>query len=301
MSTENNAKQLKTILKSLPDPVFILSETGRYLSIFGGSDERHYHDGSKLVGLFFKDIMDKETAKWFQESVNVALNKKGIHVVEYSLKNTDIEGLEDKDGPHDEICFEGRIRALPDTYDGERAVLWAAHNITKRKVIERKLRELSEQDELTGLYNRRKLTIEIEKELQKNKAQPTIIMFDIDFLKQINDQFGHHVGDKVLCLIADESKKIMRKKDVLARIGGDEFMVLMKDTNKQQAHVIAQRLNKIIENTDFEAVGCSIKPTLSMGVTQANEQDDSLEKMFKRVDTALYKAKKGGRNQVVHA
>lgn len=133
MKTRNDSKQLNSILESLPDPVFILSETGKYLSIYGGSDERYYHDGSRLKGMYLKDIMDDETAKWFQESINTALKHKNIHVVEYSLKNTDIDGLQGKEGPNDEIYFEGRIKALPDKYNGERAVLWAAHNITNVK------------------------------------------------------------------------------------------------------------------------------------------------------------------------
>ena len=298
MNKSSKQNQLQSILNSLPDPVFVLNESGKYLAVYGGCDSRFYHDGSGLVNSSLYDVLDSETAKWFHENITITLNQTGIHIVEYTLGNFDVDGLDEQEGPSNEIYFEGRIKALPELYEGQRAVLWAARNITKRKALESQLRELSEKDELTGLYNRRKLSQEINKELAKPENTFSLIMFDIDFLKKINDTYGHTTGDSILCLLAKESERVIRKNDLLARIGGDEFIILLRNTKEEKAVKIAKKLLNTLKNTNFSQSGCETNPTISIGITQTSRQNESIGDLLKRVDIALYKAKNNGRNQL---
>ncbi len=123
MKNFSNFRQLQSLLKSLPDPLFIINESGVYIDIFGGSDDRYYHDGSGLIGLNIYDIMDKDKADWFYQQVKICLDINGLHVIEYTLTNLKIDGLEEKDGPLNAIYFEAKLMPLPDSYEGKRPVL----------------------------------------------------------------------------------------------------------------------------------------------------------------------------------
>ncbi len=291
--------QLLSILESLPDPAFILSESGVYVGIFGGTDNRYYHNGSFLIGQKIHDVIDQEKADWFCEQIRIALESDALHVVEYQLGSFNVSGLEHEEGPQDYIYFEGRIKSLPGLFNGERAVLWIANNISERHHLEVKLRELSEKDALTKLYNRRKLIDELEKEFDACSRIFSVIMFDLDFFKSINDSYGHYVVDTILKFVADEAQKNIRKDDILARIGGEEFIILMKNTTKQEAFVFAERLRKHIESSDLHAFNCAQKLTISLGITEESPPKSSLDELFKRVDQALYEAKNRGRNASV--
>ena len=157
--------QLAAILAALPDPAFLLSETGRYVAIYGGKDARYYHDGSGLVGARITDLIHREKADWFMAQIAHALQHDGLLVVEYELSNHDVKGLPDT-GPNEPIWFEGRVQALDFQVEQERVVLWVASNITARHALETRLRENSDTDPLTGLFNRRRLVQEMESHYQ---------------------------------------------------------------------------------------------------------------------------------------
>lgn len=299
MKNFSNHEQLKSILKYLPDPLFIINQSGVYLDIFGGSDDRYYHDGSGLIGLSIYDIMDKEKADWFYQQIQIALDSNRLHIVEYTLTNLEVEGLEEKNGPLNAIYFEAKVMPLPDLYDGKRVVLWEARNITKRHNLEVKLREQSERDSLTGVFNRRKFTKELEKEMLLANYSVSLVMYDIDFLKTINDTYGHDEGDKVLCIISGIVCNVMNSNSILARVGGDEFIILMRDTSKKQAKNIADTLVQAIKEYDFKQCSFVYTPTISVGIAYTENNNSSPGEILKRVDDALYKAKNNGRNQII--
>ena len=126
------------------------------------------------------------------------------------------------------------------------------------------------------------------------KSDLSIIMFDIDNFKKINDKYGHDIGDVILISIVKLVKKVIRKTDVFARWGGEEFMILAINSNKEQAEILAERIRKTIEFYNFHKAGTV---TCSFGVTEFMI-DDSLEEFIKRVDIALYDAKEQGKNKV---
>lgn len=161
-------------------------------------------------------------------------------------------------------------------------------------------------DGLTGLYNRHYLNTHLDNlvrhALNNNKPLSLMIM-DMDHFKQVNDNYGHDTGDEILKLLSEIIIKSIRSADLAARFGGEEFVVLMPETEAQQAKDVAERIRKTVETTDMKvshAVG-SLKKTISIGVAFLNEMGDSGPALLKRADEVLYKAKHGGRNMVVAA
>ncbi|MEL4897093.1 GGDEF domain-containing protein [Crocosphaera sp. Alani8] len=170
-------------------------------------------------------------------------------------------------------------------------------DIERRKKLEQDLEKLATIDELTGAFNRKKweemLNIEIER-THRNEQNLSLIIFDIDFFKSINDTYGHDTGDLVLREVVTTVKKEIRTLDFLCRIGGEEFAILCPDTNHNQVINLAERVRESIENYYFSQVD---KVTISLGVSQFKTSDDK-SKFIKRADLALYKSKRNGRNQV---
>ena len=155
-------------------------------------------------------------------------------------------------------------------------------------------------DHLTSLYNRQKLTEELKREILREhryKRSLAIVMFDIDLFKNINDTYGHDIGDDVLVAISNIATKHVRNVDTLARWGGEEFILLLPETSLEDACNVAEKLRLDIQNTALAQVEAS-KITASFGVSVFKE-DDTQDTFLKRVDEALYKAKDDGRNKVV--
>jgi len=151
-------------------------------------------------------------------------------------------------------------------------------------------KELSTKDSLTDTYNRLKFneSLRIQIEVARRYGNTfSLIMFDIDHFKQFNDQNGHIFGDMVLVKIANLVKESVREVDVFARWGGEEFVILLPETNCQEASALAERLRKSICK---ESMKNGMALTCSFGVTSFSSQDDE-DLIMDRVDTALYKAK----------
>lgn len=156
-------------------------------------------------------------------------------------------------------------------------------------------------DHLTGVANRLAYDQRIEQEiqrLQRYKNPLSIIVWDIDHFKQINDIYGHKSGDKALTLIAQIIQKNCRECDFVARYGGEEFVSILPNTTGENAMVVAEKIRKIIAESPFKARGDTINIHISAGVHQCREED-SVDSAFDYADRALYHAKKNGRNQCV--
>jgi diguanylate cyclase (GGDEF)-like protein/PAS domain S-box-containing protein len=170
-------------------------------------------------------------------------------------------------------------------------------DITERQQAEHQLREYAEKDSLTGLLNRRKfyenLQQEKERALRYGRAL-SLVMFDIDHFKAVNDTFGHAIGDQVLKTIASVVAGHIRHVDMLGRIGGEEFAVLATETSVENALALAEKIRYAIETTHQDHAG---KITVSLGVA-AYDNGLTLDEFVRRADEALYKAKNNGRNRV---
>jgi two-component system, cell cycle response regulator len=163
--------------------------------------------------------------------------------------------------------------------------------------------QLALTDALTGLHNRRYLDSHL-KSLAERAAidgkKVALLMFDIDFFKGINDTYGHEAGDDVLREFAERLKRGVRGIDLVARLGGEEFVVVMPETDAAYASVIAERLRRDVEREAFLTRGGeALKVTVSIGVAEFRGECDSVDALVKRADQALYSAKRRGRNRVV--
>ena len=169
--------------------------------------------------------------------------------------------------------------------------------IRKRKKAEVELERLATTDPLTLLFNRRKFDELLEYEMERDRRYRSglsILFCDIDNFKRINDKYGHDVGDSILSTFASKVKNSVRKSDIVARWGGEEFVLLIPNTTAEIARTIAEKIRKMIENTDFPIVG---KATASFGVTHSLGEDNR-DTVIKRADESLYRAKEKGRNRV---
>ncbi|RFA25123.1 hypothetical protein CAI21_20020 [Alkalilimnicola ehrlichii] len=165
-------------------------------------------------------------------------------------------------------------------------------DLSEAKRQQAALAYLAGHDRLTGVMNRLRFDEELER--HRDRGRPCLIMFDIDHFKQVNDRFGHAAGDRVLQKLAQVAQAQLRETDLLARWGGEEFMVLLPDRSLEVAAEIAERLRQTIADTDFDEVGTI---TCSFGVA-CRANDERQDNWLRRVDEALYRAKAAGRNCV---
>lgn len=177
--------------------------------------------------------------------------------------------------------------------------------VEARQQAEQQLRHLSETDALTGLANRRAFDQQLRKEFQRflRYRHPfSIVMVDIDWFKRINDTYGHPAGDHVLTEFAWRLRDHIRKTDILARIGGEEFAIMMPETYPLEAKKRTELLQQIINTIPFQIAGSNDSPlmiTASFGISCVADNDQQADAPLIRADTALYKAKNNGRNQVM--
>ncbi len=150
-------------------------------------------------------------------------------------------------------------------------------------------------DPLTNLFNRRSIERSLEEFFnlcKKSQTSFSIVMIDLDNFKQINDNYGHHVGDLVLAKVARILRTSMRAKDIIGRCGGDEFIAIMPNTNIEQATVIVQRLKSNLEKMEIIAKGKRFKVSISAGVVECNQRYKDWRDMIKEVDALMYRDKK---------
>lgn len=161
---------------------------------------------------------------------------------------------------------------------------------------------LAKTDALTGIYNRgyfHDVSKNLLKAVDKNESQLSMIMMDIDLFKGLNDNHGHHIGDLVLQNSVEICKSILREKDIIGRVGGEEFSIMLPDTTLLEAEKIAERIRLAIENYFVDHNGSKVSTTVSLGVASVNQTTSkSLEDLLQISDHALYQAKADGRNRV---
>ncbi|MDS1029806.1 PAS domain S-box protein [Bacillota bacterium LX-D] len=184
---------------------------------------------------------------------------------------------------------------------GTHRLVGVAEDITKRKVLEQELKLLATTDALTGADNRYSFLSKAEQEFTKSKLhnlKMSVLMLDLDYFKKINDTYGHNFGDKVLKAASQVCKKTLRITDFFGRIGGEEFVALLVNTDTGAAIDMAERLRSNLANLGVEFNNTPVYFTVSIGVATLNQEDTSFENILKRADEALYSAKKAGRNRV---
>jgi diguanylate cyclase (GGDEF)-like protein/PAS domain S-box-containing protein len=287
----------RTLVENIQAGVFIIRNKAlifsnpAFISIVGVAEER-------ILGKPFKELFILTDRPAIEETIEKVETGNGSEKGRFILI-----GPEKRPQIFADLTFSRVI------YAGETAVIGTAKDISAQIAAENDLKETLEEkerlsitDELTGLYNRRHSLATLENELTRSKRynqELSLIMFDLDDFKSINDNYGHIAGDSALAAIADVLQKELRDSDIASRYGGDEFLVILPHTGLQQASNIAERIrNRLLEKRVIGPDGELLQLTTSLGVTSMVSTDQVVEDMISRADKGLMMAKKAGKNQV---
>ncbi len=178
--------------------------------------------------------------------------------------------------------------------------LFTNYLLSELKSTLKNLEKLARTDALTGLINRMFFLELAKREINqalRHQESLTLAYIDIDDFKKVNDQFGHGVGDRLLCLVADVAQNTLRKIDIVARIGGDEFAILLPRTSYESAEVVLYRVQRVLV-ASMKQQGFSV--TFSIGAITFSDPPDSVNEMIERADNLMYFAKKKGKNLLQH-
>jgi two-component system cell cycle response regulator len=245
-------------------------------------------------------VYEEARREWVQEGVEVVT--RSAIAIPFSLRKQqrgvfflrtthDDQPLEEEDVAFAGTVIGAAVNAIDRAYDLESA-------ISDRE----RFQELARTDALTGCYNRRALFERLEREVDRVKRYDqglALLLVDLDNFKDVNDARGHLAGDSVLRQVGDLLRREARSVDVVARYGGDEFVVVLPETTQEGAVIFAERLRAKIGDYDFAETGAPLYVTVSVGVAAASvERPDTAEGLIARADAAMYEAKGGGRNQV---
>ena len=274
--------------------------TGERVLIKGNqhlADILGYDNAKEMIGLSMLSLhLSRERFIEFGNLNFQTLTNHENNNIEYQLRK--------KDGSPIWCNLSGKAIDNTTPADLSKGVLWTILDITKRKTLEaevaqrtKELEQISISDELTKLYNRKyynQKIIELLSLYKRYNNKFSIVMYDIDDFKNINDTYGHHTGDKVLVEMSKLVQSLLRKTDLLFRIGGEEFIILIPQTNMKKSLLISEKIRKKISHLDIIK---DEKITISIGLTEVKEGDDE-NSIFKRVDKLLYYSKQHGKNIV---
>jgi len=272
--------QLEAVVSGLDEGVVLLNESGKILL--------SNPTGEKLLTYLSNGQLSSE------ESLNAVGNIPFNDVI--ALTTNQPEGLAQIGVLDQGSNLMVQIQAKSISVHNEPAILLLLKDITKRHQYEQTLRELSLTDPLTGLANRRKFFDVLKHEISRARRYDTslsLVMADMDDLKQINDTYGHQAGDEALQKVAQAFRCTVRTTDLPARYAGDEFIILLPNTSLADGRQLAKRLLSAVRQLGINGQNLSI----SFGVTRLSSDDDDLGETFvARADQALYSAKQNGRS-----
>ncbi len=278
-----NKEQFQHLLmESVPNPLFVLDINGNFVQV------------NKSFRKFFYCNSEDACAEKNNPDIMLIKDKSIEYLKDINTKNPKEFNLIDDTGRLRYIELYSSI--FYDSNKKKLGIVGILFDITMKKTTENELTELSIKDELTKLYNRRYFNQILPREIKRAKRYGhhlSLIMYDIDYFKRINDSFGHQAGDTVLKKISNIVTYNVRSVDLVFRIGGEEFIILLIETNAQDAYKVAEKIRKIVEKHDFK-IGKTV--TISLGVTEVHN-DDSFDSIIRRIDNTLYKSKSNGRNK----
>jgi diguanylate cyclase (GGDEF)-like protein/PAS domain S-box-containing protein len=295
-------KKLQKIVKSQEKLLHtVLDNVDAY--IYMKDNERTFkYVNSKVAELFGttpENMIGKKDIEVLPFDVAEHFNQSDQKVFDTGIKLTIEETSEDEQGN----LLHYISTKIPYQQQGELpALIGFSTDVSELFTLKEQFKKQANTDSLTELYNRRYFIKHAEREFHRAKRHLRIlslISIDIDHFKSINDGYGHPVGDKVLISVAQCLLPCVRQEDILARMGGEEFSILLPETTLQSAKVVAERIRLNQKNLTINGQWQqAIKITVSIGVTCITFEDDTFDDFFTRADKALYQAKDNGRDQV---
>jgi len=270
--------ELRALFASMRDEVLVIDRHGVYLKIAPTNPELPVKPSEELLGKTLRDVFPPEQVETFLKTLQQVLDTKQTMQIEYDLTIGDRT-----------VRFATSISPMT-----EDSTLWVAHDITERKRMEEEIRTLSMNDELTGLYNRRGFTLLAEHEVKlAHRLKRTMMLFfgDVDDLKSINDTHGHAQGDLALMEVSNILKETFREADILARFGGDEFVVLAVDASLESAETMTNRIQETLERRNQQG-DRPYQLTLSMGFARCDpELACTVSELIAQADSLMYDQK----------
>ncbi len=247
-----------------------------------------------FVGKTREEILEKNDFDIFDDEVATSFRQMDEKMLEEGDIRVNNEWVTYANGK--EVYLQ--TKKIPFNYhNGNIGILGISRDITDLYLAQKKIKEQSLIDELTKTFNRRSFNEHMHEKIDLFNRYGDIfciLMYDLDNFKKINDKYGHDVGDKILIETTKKVQKTIRKTDFLFRVGGEEFVILLPKENINNADIISQKILQFIEEMKIVE---NITVTVSIGLTQM-QKGDTLDTLYKRVDTLLYKSKKEGKNQV---
>ena len=271
---------IQVLIDTLPTPIFYNDPNGLYLGCNKAFEEQIGLKRGEILNKSVYDILPPDLAE---------LYTRGEEALELGMGPRSFEGsIAYADGENRDVIFYSAVFSNSDRSVG--GVVGALLDISERKRGETKLRYLSTDDMLTGIYNRAYFDEELDRLKKGRKFPVSIVMADVDRLKETNDQLGHAAGDELLKQTAEAFKSAFRREDVAARIGGDEFAALLPNTDESALVEAMERLQQHLALTNAEHGGNRL--SLSIGAATANSGED-LTAAWRMADQRMYRQKKG--------
>ncbi|WP_434580333.1 GGDEF domain-containing protein [Pseudomonas sp. Z5-35] len=254
----------------------------------------------RILGLFFREVqrlvpLDALTYQHKPSDLRLEFGQRGHHQLTYHLSH---------EGEHlGELVFRRNQRFADSEQTELESILSSLFFPLRNALLYRAATQSALRDPLTGTGNRIAMdqTLEREIDMARRHMQPlSLLMLDIDHFKRINDSHGHGVGDEVLKAVADSIKHQLRNVDMVFRFGGEEFLILLSNTSRDAAALVGERLRYAAQAQDYFAAGTRIELTVSLGCATLLPAE-SAESLLRRADSALYVAKREGRNRLAMA
>ena len=290
--SEKEAKKLSMAIENSPSSVFITNVNGKIEYVNPKFTEITGYEPEEIVGKNPSILKSgTKTAEEYKILWDTISSGKTWYGEFYNKK---------KNG---ELYWESAsIASITDPYGNITNYVAVKEDITEKKKMEEELTKLATTDPLTGVANRRFFAERMESELVRFKRfgnPASFLMLDIDFFKKINDSYGHAIGDVALKEFARIARESLRKTDLVGRLGGEEFGILLTETDIDGAMIFAERLRYKIANNIVYTDVANITFTVSIGISEYSLSDEEVEGIIARADEALYEAKNTGRNKTV--
>lgn len=289
----NLHKLFETTLISINEGIIVTDHEGKITIMNAMAEEYTGWSKEAAIGRSFYDVfysIDIQTKERQLDIVNKILKEEGKN----DIFNEVI--LVSKTGG--ERFISGTVATMKSKEEKILGVVSSFRDITKEYLQERELRRIAGKDELTGLYNRHYLNSYLEIELNKaeqENASISMAILDLDHFKLVNDTWGHPIGDEQLKHTAKTVLNVIRKSDMMIRFGGEEFIIIMPQTDVNASQIVLEKVRAAIENNPLPITG---RQTVSIG-TAEHRKAELFTDWYKRVDEALYRAKEEGRNRIV--
>lgn len=261
----------KTIVSLFPDAIFKVSSDGIFLECEGGNHDELIDSPRSFIGKTIDEIFPPHFLEVTMEKLHMVITSKKTESFKYQLNYND-----------EIIDYEARM-----VYFSETEIYLILRNITDSQKVIREIEYLSYHDQLTGLYNRRFFEEEYVRLSNDRNIPLSILLLDVNGLKLVNDVFGHQAGDRLLREASEAMKICVRADDIVARIGGDEFSIILPKTSESDSITLADRIKRKVSEIEIQgAVG-----SISIGCATMKKEHMSLDDLFKEADEMMYKEK----------